>query len=216
MSKELSRVLIEELVESFNESLSKKGILLPKIFIGVNSENRQFSINMSDLQLEVGQHPDFMRYVLFYEKSIAFAFKMRTQSVSEEPEILREEHMFLSGETNSYHSMVLTHKLEDSWVEGSKKIHENHTNEPEIFFQDLLGKTYKSTDEDSIFHDIWNSAQEKVSWSERNTIKNWSERKTIKSTTFFQKYKRFFWKSYIGIFLIPFILALLYSIIEYG
>lgn len=207
MSEEISKILIEELVESFNDSLSEKGILLPKIFTGVNSENRQFCINMSDLQLNEGQHPDFMRYVLSCEKSIAFAFKMRTQSlVSEEPEVLREEHMFLSGEDNSYHSVILTHKLENSWDEGSKKIHENHTTEPEIFFQDLLVKTSTSEDEDQIFEKIWNSAQDKVKWIKR---------KETKSMTFFQKYKGFFWKSYFVFFLIPLTLTVAYSFFEF-
>ena len=205
--KNLSGQLLEDLVASFNETLEEKGMFIPEIFTGINIENRQFFINMSDVQLDAGQRPDFMRYVLFYEKSIAFAFKMRTQSlVTEEPEVLREEHMFLSGEENSYHSVVLTHKLESNWDEGSKKIHESHTTEPEIFFQDLFGKTSMNTDEDKLFKEIWNSVQDKVKWIQREEAKN---------MTFFQRYKNFFWKSYIIFVCIHFVLTIGYWVVEY-
>ena len=163
----LGRELIEELMDWFL-SLLKNGIILPKIFTGVNCDGRQYLVDMSRLQIDTSKHHQFMRHVIFREKSVAFAFKMRTATqLGDDPEVIQEQHLFYSGSANSYHSTVLASKTETGWQDGCNILHESHSTELEIFFQDLLPEHYKPTDDDELFGNIWDSIRDKVVWRNR-------------------------------------------------
>ena len=165
---DLSGDLMKEFIHWFN-SLLEKGTVLPKMFTGVNRDGKQYIVDMSLVEIDIQKHYLFMRYVLFHEKSIAFAFKMRTVAeICTEPLIHQEQHIFYSGSANSYHSTQLTSNADGGWHEGSKLLNENHTTEAEIFFQELLPKYFEQTSDDDLYANIWNSIKHKVIWRERH------------------------------------------------
>jgi hypothetical protein len=169
---DLSADLMREFVNWFN-SLLEKGTVLPKMFTGVNRDGRQYIVDMSLVEIDIKKHYLFMRYVLFHEKSIAYAYKMRTVAeLCKEPLIHQEQHIFYSGSANSYHSSQFTSQAGDGWHEGSKLLNENHTTEPEIFLQELLPNYFEQTSDDDLFSNIWNSIRDKVIWREREFKSN--------------------------------------------
>ena len=166
---DLSGDLIKEFVHWFS-SLLEKGMVLPKMFTGVNRDGKQYVIDMSLVKIEIKKHYLFMRYVLFHEKSIAYAYTMRAiAELCTEPLINLEQHIFYSGSAKSYHSTQLTSQASDGWQEGSKLLNENHTTKPEIFLQELLPDYFEQTSDDDLFSNIWNSIKGKVIWRERES-----------------------------------------------
>lgn len=164
---DLSLDLINEFVRWF-DLLLEKGTVLPKFFTGVNRDGKQFLVDMSLVKIDSKKHFWFMRYVLFNEKSIAYAYKMRMiAQLCEEPLIHQEQHVFYSGSSDSYSSVVLTSQSADGWQEGSKLVSEDHTAKPEIFLQELLPEFYERTDDDDMYANIWNSIRDKVIWRDR-------------------------------------------------
>ena len=165
---DLSGELMKEFVHWFN-SLLEKGTVLPKMFTGVNRDGKQYIVDMSRVEIDIKKHYLFMRYVLFHEKSIAYAYKMRTVAeLCKEPLIHQEQHIFYSGSANSYHSTQLTSQAGDGWHEGSKLLSEHYTTEPEIFLQELLPKYFEQTSDDDLYANIWNSIKGKVIWRDRD------------------------------------------------
>ena len=165
---DLSGELMKELVHWFN-SLLEKDSVLPKMFTGVNRDGKQYVVDMSLVEIDIKKHYLFMRYVLFHEKSIAYAYKMRmVAEVCTEPLILQEQHIFYSGSANSYHSTQLTSQAGDGWHEGSILLNETHTTEPEMFLQELLPKYFEQTSDDDLYANIWNSIKDKIFWRDRD------------------------------------------------
>ncbi len=164
---DLSGELIQEFVSWFDRLL-ENGTVLPKMFCGVNLDGRQFLIDLTRVDLDIKKHLAFMRYVLFQENSIAYAYKMRMLAeVCKEPLIHQEQHVFHSGCAGSYHFVVLTSQAPDGWHEGSKLVSELHTKEPETFFDELLPTYHVPTDDDKLFANIWQSIRDKVIWRDR-------------------------------------------------
>ncbi len=165
---DLSGELINEFVSWFN-GLLKNGTVLPKMFSGVNRDGRQFVIDLSRVDLDIKKHLAFMRYVLFHENSIAYAYKMRmVAEVCKEPLIHQEQHVFHSGCAGSYHFAVLTSQAPDGWQEGSKLVRQLHSKEPTTFFDELLPSYHVPTDDDDLFGNIWQSIRGQVVWRNRN------------------------------------------------
>lgn len=165
---DLSGDLMQEFVHWFN-SLLEKETVLPKMFTGVNRDGRQYVVDMSLVNVDIKKHYLFMRYVLFHEKSIAYAYKMRVVAeLCREPLIHQEQHIFYSGSTDSYHSTQLTSQAGDGWHEGSKLLSESHTTKPESFLQELLPEFYEQTDDDDLYANIWNSIKGNVMWRTRS------------------------------------------------
>lgn len=164
---DLSGELITELTAWF-EVLLKSGTVLPKVFTGVNSDGMQFIVVMSDLGLENREHLDFMRYVLHKEKSIAFAYKMRCGVLlCKEPEIIQEQHTFYSGQRDSYHAVDITSNAPDGWNEGIKFLRQSQTDEPEIFFQDIMPQVFKASELDGKYTKLWDEVRGKAQWRDR-------------------------------------------------
>ena len=164
---DLSGDLMKEFVHWFN-SLLEKNTVLPKMFTGVNRDGKQYIVDLSRIEIDIKKHYLFMRYVLFHEKSIAYAYKMRmVAELSTEPLIHQEQHIFYSGSANSYHSTQLTSQAGDGWHEGSKLLSDTHTLQPETFLQELLPNHFEKTSDDDLFSNIWNSIKDKVIWRER-------------------------------------------------
>jgi hypothetical protein len=165
---DLSGDLMKEFVHWFN-SLLEKDTVLPKMFTGVNRDGKQYVVDMSLVEVDIKKHYLFMRYVLFHEKSIAYAYKMRVVAeLCTEPLIHQEQHIFYSGGSNSYHSTQLTSQAGDGWHEGSKLLNETHTTKPETFLQELLPEYFEQTDDDELYANIWNSIKDKVMWRTRS------------------------------------------------
>lgn len=165
---DLSGDLMMEFVHWFN-SLLEKDTVLPKMFTGVNRDGKQYVVDMSLVEVDIKKHYLFMRYVLFHEKSIAYAYKMRVVAeLCTEPLIHQEQHIFYSGGSNSYHSTQLTSQAGDGWHEGSKLLNETHTTKPETFLQELLPDYFEQTDDDELYANIWNSIKDKVMWRTRS------------------------------------------------
>ena len=164
---DLSGDLMKEFVHWFN-SLLEKGTVLPKMFTGVNRDGKQYIVDMSLVEIDIKKHYLFMRYVLFHEKSIAYAYKMRmVAELSTAPLIHQEQHIFYSGSANSFHSTQITSRAGEGWHDGSKVLSETHTTEPEIFLQELLPNYFENTNDDDLFSNIWNSIRDKIIWRER-------------------------------------------------
>lgn len=165
---DLSGDLMKEFVHWFN-SLLEKDTVLPKMFTGVNRDGKQYVVDMSLVEVDIKKHYLFMRYVLFHEKSIAYAYKMRVVAeLCTEPLIHQEQHIFYSGGSNSYHSTQLTSQAGDGWHEGSKLLNETHTTKPETFLQELLPEYFEQTSDDEMYANIWNSIKDKVMWRTRS------------------------------------------------
>jgi hypothetical protein len=165
---DLSGELMQEFVQWFN-SLLEKETVLPKMFTGVNRDGRQYVVDMSLVDVDIKKHYLFMRYVLFHEKSIAYAYKMRVVAeLCREPLIHQEQHIFYSGSANSYHSTQLTSQAGDGWHEGSKLLNETHDTKPYSFLQELLPEFFEQTDDDDLYANIWNSIKGKVMWRTRS------------------------------------------------
>jgi hypothetical protein len=165
---DLSGELMQEFVHWFN-SLLEKETVLPKMFTGVNRDGRQYVVDMSLVDVDIKKHYLFMRYVLFHEKSIAYAYKMRViAELCREPLIHQEQHIFYSGSANSYHSTQLTSQAGEGWQEGSKLLNETHDTKPHSFLQELLPEFFEQTDDDDLYANIWNSIKGKVMWRTRN------------------------------------------------
>ena len=164
---DLSGDLMKEFVHWFN-SLLEKGTVLPKMFTGVNRDGKQYIVDMSLVEIDIKKHYLFMRYVLFHEKSIAYAYKMRmVAELSTAPLIHQEQHIFYSGSANSFHSTQITSRSGEGWHDGSKVLSKTHTTEPEIFLQELLPNYFENTNDDDLFSNIWNSIKDKIIWRER-------------------------------------------------
>lgn len=163
-----SGVLIQEFANWFGVFLEKDSVM-PKMFTGVSQDGKQFIFDFSRLELDRSKHLDFMRYVLHHERSIAFAFKMRTAvEVCKEPQLIQEQHEFYAGCENSYHYLAITSKAEDGWQDGYIVMNERHAKEPEIFFQELLPNYYKRTDDVVMFSELWQGIRDKVFWRNRS------------------------------------------------
>ena len=166
--QDLSRDLIAELLGWF-EKLLESETVLSKVFMGVNGDGQQFVVFMSDLDLDHREHPDFMRYVLHSEKSIAFAYKMRTVvEINRDPQALREDHIFYSGQIGKYFAIDVTSRSPDSWADGVNILRKSETETPEIFLQDLLCQSYKPSQFDAEYAALWNEIRPKIRWRQRD------------------------------------------------
>ena len=58
---------MEELTQWFS-NMFEQGTLLPKIFTGINIYGAQYILIMSDIDIAVGKHHQFTRYVLHHEQ----------------------------------------------------------------------------------------------------------------------------------------------------
>jgi len=164
----LSYQLITELIGWFEKLLASE-TLLPKVFMGVNSDARQFIVFVADLGLEQSEELDFMRYVLHFEKSIAFAYKIRVMAeISKNPQILQEEHSFFSGQVGKYFAVDITSQSTDSWADGIKITRKSVTEEPEIFLQELLTQAYVPTKSDAKYGTLWSRIRSKIQWRDRD------------------------------------------------
>jgi hypothetical protein len=124
---------------------------------------------MSDLDLDHREHLDFMRYVLHREKSIAFAYKMRTiVEIGQDPQTLREDHIFYSGQIGKYFAIDVTSESPDNWTDGIKILRKSETEAPEIFLQDLLSQPYKPSQFDAEYAALWNEIRPKIRWRQRD------------------------------------------------
>ncbi len=165
--KDHSAALIGEFCQWFS-NLAVQGTLLPKAFSGINPDGKQFIVILTDLGLDTMEHLDFMKYVLHAEKSIAFVFKMRMiAQLSKEPEILQEQHQFISGQEGSYHNIGLTSKDGESWESGTIICNESHSKVPEMFFQELLQEPYSPSQSDEKYSALWSSVRDRVRWQDR-------------------------------------------------
>lgn len=164
----LSYELIAELIGWFKKLLLSE-TLLPKVFMGVNSDARQFIVFVADLKLEQGEEFNFMRYVLHFEKSIAFAYKIRVMAeISQHPQILQEEHSFFSGQVGKYFAVDITSQSTDSWADGIKITRKSVTEEPEMFLQELLTQPYIPTEFDAKYAALWSRIRSKIQWRDRD------------------------------------------------
>jgi hypothetical protein len=164
---DIGRQLVTELIGWF-EKLLETQTVLPKVFMGVNAQGRQFIVMMGDLGLENREHLDFMRYVLYKEQAVAFAYKMRNAvEVCSEPQILQEQHTFYSGQVGKYIAVDLTSQATDSWSDGIKIIRRSSSEKPEIFLQDLLTNPFVPSELDPKYEALWLGIRDKVQWRER-------------------------------------------------
>lgn len=164
---DIGRQLATELIGWF-EKLLETQTVLPKVFTGVSAQGRQFIVMMGDLGLENREHLDFMRYVLHKEQAVAFAYKMRNAvEVCAEPQIIQEQHTFFSGQVGKYIAVDITSQAPDSWSAGIKIIRRSSSEEPEVFFQDLLTNPYVPSELDQKYKTLWLDIRDKVQWRDR-------------------------------------------------
>ena len=144
--------------------------MMPKMFSGINRDGSQFIIDLSSLNMEVGRHLDFMRYVLHREGSIAFVFNMHVAAqLSKEPLVIQELYDFYSGSSESYHHIAVASNSEDGWQDGYRIIKEHSSHEPVIFLQELLPQYFKHEGDLLEFAHIWENIRGKIFWRKRTT-----------------------------------------------
>lgn len=163
----LSAQLINEFLSWFESNL-EKDILLPRMFSGVNQDGMQYLVEMSRTGLDFGEHLDFMRYVMWKEQSIGFAFNKRVGVLlSREPEIVQEQHEFYSGTKDSFHIICVASKNGEDWKDGLNVVHHSNSETPEVFFQELLPELYKPTAKEAEYAAIWQSIRSQAHWRSR-------------------------------------------------
>lgn len=167
-STDLGYDLIQEYVNWLGAFLEKIG-MMPKMFSGVNRDGSQFIIDLSSLNMEVGRHLDFMRYVLHREGSIAFVFNMHVAAhLSKEPLVIQELYDFFSGSAESYHHIEVASNSEDGWQDGYRIIKEHSSHKPSVFFQELLPQYFKREGDLLEFANIWESMRDSIFWRKRS------------------------------------------------
>jgi hypothetical protein len=94
---------------------------------------------------------------------------MRTiVEISRDPQGLREEHVFYSGQIGKYFAIDVTSESPDNWTDGIRILRKSETEAPEIFLQDLLSRPYKPSQLDAEYAALWNEIRPKIRWRQRD------------------------------------------------
>lgn len=163
----LSYQLLDEFIRWFY-NLANSNVRLPKMFSGVNSQGHQFIVNLSALPLGIGEHFNFMRFVLNQEACLAFAYKALIGSMNRDGSgDVRHLHVFHSGEAERYFSVEIQEIPAETIEQGLRVVSKVEYSTLLDFHHELLFPHYTASENDAAYSQLWNGIRGTVSWRAR-------------------------------------------------